>query len=57
MDRNVELKGFLFGENKNKVLLSSKIMVHPAIYDTGGMAVCARECHMLFQQYLLIWRD
>ena len=40
MDRNVELKGYLFGENKNKVLLSSKIMVHPAIYDTGGMAVC-----------------
>ena len=40
LSKNIELKGYLFGENKNKVLLSSKIMVHPAIYDTGGMAVC-----------------
>ncbi len=40
LSRNIELKGFLFGEIKNKILLSSKIMVHPAIYDTGGMAVC-----------------
>ena len=40
LNKNIDLKGYVFGEPKDKILLSSKIMAHPAIYDTGGMAVC-----------------
>ena len=40
MKKNIDLKGYVFGEPKDRILLSSKIMAHPAIYDTGGMAVC-----------------
>lgn len=35
---NVELLGFLAGEKKIKVLKSSRVFLHPAIYDSGGMA-------------------
>lgn len=37
---NVELLGFKDGEEKYEVFKQSKIVVHPAIYDSGGMAAC-----------------
>lgn len=39
LEKNVEFIGFLFdGEKKSKIIKGSKIVVHPAIYDSGGMA-------------------
>jgi glycosyltransferase involved in cell wall biosynthesis len=36
----IELLGFMDGEEKHMVFLKSKIIVHPAVYDSGGMAAC-----------------
>lgn len=38
LDRNIELLGFMDGEKKFDVFKQSKVMVHPATYDSGGMA-------------------
>jgi len=38
LERNVELMGYLDGVKKYKILKSSRIFIHPAIYETGGMA-------------------
>jgi len=40
LEKNVELLGFRDGEEKYAVFKQSKIVVHPAIYDSGGMAAC-----------------
>jgi len=37
---NIELLGFRDGEEKYKIFKQSKIVVHPATYDSGGMAAC-----------------
>jgi glycosyltransferase involved in cell wall biosynthesis len=37
--KNIILKGYVFdGEEKNNLFKNSKIVVHPAVYDSGGMA-------------------
>jgi glycosyltransferase involved in cell wall biosynthesis len=38
LEKNIELLGFLDGIDKIKILKSSKIVVHPSIYDSGGFA-------------------
>ncbi len=39
LEKNVKLFGYVFdGDQKCKILNSSKIVVHPALYDSGGMA-------------------
>lgn len=38
LDGHVKLMGFMDGEEKFEVLKQSKIMLHPATYDSGGMA-------------------
>ncbi|MDP2684896.1 MAG: glycosyltransferase [bacterium] len=39
LEENIILKGFLFdGEEKYKIFSQSKLVVHPAFYDSGGMA-------------------
>ena len=38
LDKNVDLLGFKDGQDKYEVFKQSKIVVHPAIYDSGGMA-------------------
>lgn len=38
LDKNVILFGFQTGQNKYNIFKESKIVVHPAIYDSGGMA-------------------
>lgn len=39
LGRNVKLTGYLFdGEEKYKIFSQSKLVVHPAFYDSGGMA-------------------
>lgn len=39
LEKNIELTGYLFdGEEKYKIFVQSKIVVHPAIFDSGGMA-------------------
>jgi len=40
LQSNVELVGFKDGEEKYNIFKQSKIVVHPAIYDSGGMAAC-----------------
>jgi glycosyltransferase involved in cell wall biosynthesis len=38
LENNIELVGFADGEKKFEYFRQSKIMVHPATYDSGGMA-------------------
>jgi glycosyltransferase involved in cell wall biosynthesis len=38
MECNVEVLGFLDGEQKFEVFRQSRLVVHPATYDSGGMA-------------------
>ena len=38
LEQNIELLGFMDGEKKFEIFKQSKIMVHPATYDSGGMA-------------------
>lgn len=39
LEKNIKLFGYLFdGEEKYKIFAQSKIVVHPAFYDSGGMA-------------------
>lgn len=40
LQNNIELLGFRDGEEKYEVFKQSKIVIHPAIYDSGGMAAC-----------------
>lgn len=40
LGKNIELLGFKDGEEKYAIFKQSKIVVHPAIYDSGGMAAC-----------------
>jgi glycosyltransferase involved in cell wall biosynthesis len=45
LEDNVVLFGFKDGVEKLKIFKESKIVVHPAIYDSGGMAACeAMSC-------------
>lgn len=38
MNDNINLLGFLDGEKKYDIFKKSKLIVHPAIYDSGGMS-------------------
>lgn len=38
LENNIEVLGFRDGEKKYQIFKNSKIMVHPATYDSGGMA-------------------
>lgn len=39
LTNNITLKGFIFdGDEKYQIFQQSKIVVHPAVYDSGGMA-------------------
>jgi glycosyltransferase involved in cell wall biosynthesis len=38
LQNNVELLGFKDGDEKHEIFKQSKIVVHPATYDSGGMA-------------------
>jgi glycosyltransferase involved in cell wall biosynthesis len=38
LENSVELLGFRDGEEKYKIFRESKMILHPAIYDSGGMA-------------------
>ncbi len=40
LKNNIELLGFLDGQEKYRVFMNSRIVVHPAFYDSGGMS-CA----------------
>ncbi len=40
LDRNISLLGFRDGEEKLEIFRQSKIIVHPAVFDSGGMAAC-----------------
>ena len=40
MGDNIDLLGFQDGIPKYKIFKSSRLVVHPAIYDSGGMAAC-----------------
>jgi glycosyltransferase involved in cell wall biosynthesis len=40
LENNVVLLGFKDGVEKLRIFKDSKVVVHPAIYDSGGMAAC-----------------
>lgn len=42
---NIVLFGYKFGKEKVEILKSSNVVLHPAIYDSGGMSSCeAMSC-------------
>ncbi|PJE68531.1 hypothetical protein COU94_01395 [Candidatus Shapirobacteria bacterium CG10_big_fil_rev_8_21_14_0_10_38_8] len=38
LEKNIDLLGFLDGEKKYEIFKQSKMIIHPATYDSGGMA-------------------
>ncbi len=40
LDNNIIMFGFKTGQEKYKIFSQSKIVLHPAIFDSGGMAAC-----------------
>ena len=40
LEEDIELLGFKDGSEKYEIFKQSKIVVHPATYDSGGMAAC-----------------
>ena len=40
LENNIVLFGFKDGVKKLKIIKNSRVVVHPAIYDSGGMAAC-----------------
>jgi len=38
LTKNIKLAGFMLGHKKFNIIKNSKIVVHPATYDSGGMA-------------------
>ncbi len=40
LESNIVLFGFKDGYEKLKIFKDSRVVVHPAIYDSGGMAAC-----------------
>jgi glycosyltransferase involved in cell wall biosynthesis len=44
MTRNVEFFGFCDGVEKYKIVKASRVVVHPAVYDSGGMAAAEALC-------------
>lgn len=41
LKKNVEFLGVMIGDDRNKILQKSKIILHPAVYDSGGMAAAS----------------
>ncbi len=39
LEKNIDLLGFKDGKDKYEIYKQSKVMVHPATYDSGGMAM------------------
>lgn len=44
LKQNVEFFGFLDGVEKYKIIKSARVVVHPAVYDSGGMAAAEALC-------------
>ncbi len=40
LEKNIDLYGFTDGEEKIRIFKDSKVVLHPAVYDSGGMAAC-----------------
>ncbi len=38
LEKNIDFLGIMKGEDRNLILQKSKIILHPSIYDSGGMA-------------------
>lgn len=41
IEKNVKFLGVMIGDDRNQVLQQSKIILHPAVYDSGGMAAAS----------------
>lgn len=41
LGKNIEFLGVMLGDDRNKILQQSKIILHPAVYDSGGMAAAS----------------
>ncbi|HBG47728.1 MAG TPA: hypothetical protein DDW94_12190 [Deltaproteobacteria bacterium] len=40
LEKRIDLLGFMDGEDKYRIFRRSRVIVHPAVYDSGGMAAC-----------------
>lgn len=41
LEGNVKFFGVMIGDDRNKVLQRSRVILHPAVYDSGGMAAAS----------------
>lgn len=41
LEQNVNFMGVMISDDRNKILQQSKIILHPAVYDSGGMAAAS----------------
>jgi len=41
LEGNVKFLGVMLGDDRNRVLQQSQIILHPAVYDSGGMAAAS----------------
>lgn len=41
LEKNIKFLGVMIGDDRNRILQQSKIVLHPAVYDSGGMAAAS----------------
>lgn len=41
LEKNVKFFGYILGEKRDRILQKSKVILHPAVYDSGGMAAAS----------------
>jgi glycosyltransferase involved in cell wall biosynthesis len=41
LEKNIKFLGIMLGDDKHRVFQQSKVILHPAVYDSGGMAPAA----------------
>lgn len=41
LEKNISFLGVMIGDDRNRILQQSRIILHPAVYDSGGMAAAS----------------
>lgn len=41
LEKNVSFLGVMIGDDRNRILQQSRVILHPAVYDSGGMAAAS----------------
>ena len=41
IEKNIEFMGYVLGEKRDRIIQKAKLILHPAVYDSGGMAAAS----------------